>query len=1642
MVVLTLMTYSSTPITTLNFSKLGQNMTKSIVRNRNKCCGLRISRRNNRICVSGEQGLNQYFKDLTRFGVEPNPGPNFIIFSNFHLMEIENQLFEEFPAPRFKPNPVEYCILQSQELMLFSQSPSFTLSEESEYVVKLVENLLTLIRLLSKAETATDYSFAILVFAQCRSNKSISGLLMEKWNSIVMTHLQEDDGKTSFRKLRDIVDQYDSIKKLPIFTKLYRFLMYCIGTSLFEKMGVHFDTKKFLNLEKAAVKKEFHMGPDFIHCVLDTILYFAETGYECMVTGTISPFLHNETTYENWVKESEVLRVQAKYISNPEPHGFTVFDFLSRLDACIDKGKIIVKFLPKDASAIYMRKLVADLECIAAECKTKRLAQQERKAPFSVLIHGGSSVAKSQFTKMLFYHYGKLFNLPIDDEYKYTRNAFDQYWTNFNSSQWCLQLDDIAYLHPNSAQGCDPSLLEMLQVVNNVPYVPTQADLADKGKTPVRARFVIATTNTENLNAEQYFACPLAVQRRLPYIINLVPKQEYRRGNNPMIDPSKIPISREGEYPDLWNITVKRVVPKGSEVVSLHMGQTATYETVAIFDNIIEFLGWFNNVAAQAESIQGQAMKCDADMKSVVLCEHKFPSALCELCSTRLQSAEEAGMIITPWVTRFAEIHDQNEEEPGHRYTMNAIYQQISMMSILNRVIVMWYLLIMWFMKRFWFGPAVVAYFYGRWYWFIIASRLMHVPEMRHICCYLIGYRAYRVIRTPQAVRICAAIVAGVTVIKSLKFLIDADIFSFGFSKKKVHSEPSVIKFHNVKPHKYLCRGCEICNDWTVDEREARSLENGFECKGYDCARCDKLQGEAATRGVSPNSQNDKQENVWYKDSFECTTFDVSNATLSKNNWSLDDTIKFISRNLASYKLRVRDGDIIKEKRGRTTCIGGHIYLFNNHCVRYDCFELEVIFQSAKDGVTENFTTLVTSSQIKRFPNLDIAFITLPSIPPRKDIRDLFVKSSFRGRFDGEYVQRGLDGAIVRSAFKATTYENNIRFIDPSKDADISTTGWSGFVMEPNKDGDCGSILLVKSAFGPIILGIHALGGSNRSYAIAVTSDIIGSLDTHIISDSIPTLQVGDYKCDLVPLNRKATVRYIQEGTMITYGSLSGFRGAMKSRVGPTLMNEVAVRDGYQCNTGAPLMNSWVPWRRALLDMTRPVSHINLDILQHCVDMFTADILKQLTPQDLSEVVVYDMNTAVNGCPGLAYVDKMPRNTSAGFPFRKSKKYFLEAIPAFDDYQHPVKVTKEIEDEMDRIIVQYENSRAYCPVFVGSLKDEPTALVKIAAGKTRVFCGAPLPWSLVVRMYLLSTIRLIQKNRFIFEAGPGTIAQSTEWDDIYQYITQFGDDRIVAGDYGKFDKRMPASVILAAYDIIINILKAAGWTDSQLRVVRGIAEDTAFPTIDFNGDLIRCYGTNPSGHPLTVIINGLANSLYVRYCYTMNHPNHTCANFKENIALMTYGDDMIMGVNKQCTFLNHTIMQKTLADIDIEFTMAEKTAASIPFIHIDQATFLRRSWRFEPELGVRVCPIEHASIDKMLTMCVRSKTVSAEVQAVAVLDTATREYFWYGREVFEEKRKLFYRWIDELDLSMYLDRELPTWASLVDEFNKNSNLRN
>jgi len=165
------------------------------------------------------------------------------------------------------------------------------------------------------------------------------------------------------------------------------------------------------------------------------------------------------------------------------------------------------------------------------------------------------------------------------------------------------------------------------------------------------------------------------------------------------------------------------------------------------------------------------------------------------------------------------------------------------------------------------------------------------------------------------------------------------------------------------------------------------------------------------------------------------------------------------------------------------------------------------------------------------------------------------------------------------------------------------------------------------------------------------------------------------------------------------------------------------------------------------------------------------------------------------------------------------------------------------------------------------------------------------------------------------------------------------------------------------------------------------------------------------------------------------HQKKSCSDFSRDVALATYGDDNHNNVSVRANFFNHTTVQAVLDSVGVTYTMADKDAESIPYIPIKDVSFLKRTWRMDDDLGHYVCPLEEESIEKMLMVCVESKTVCKEVQAVSVIESAIGEYFWYGRTIFNEKRDMLIDVASKANLNAYLSSStFPTWDILAERY--------
>jgi hypothetical protein len=1430
---------------------------------------------------------------------------------------------------------------------------------DAEWFIKQMENFTILKTFALKCETIDEYYTLTQMAYRLFTGKVLSMRINELVQRLFTVEVQSLDVGDVLSTLRNAFNGVSQVTESELSKKLVALYSYLLVQGYLKTFGFELSDEDYSKMEQRALLSAFSSKKSFYVCVIDTVLFVCERLYEFKQTGEVSSFIHSSDKYTKWLKEADRIINLAPFTGNLSAHGTSYFSYIADLRDLCEQGVAYSKFVQSSSGvdAVLIKRKLSTLQLLANTEITRRAAMKERAQPMGVLLYGHSSIAKSSFAKMLFNYYGGLFDLERGDDFRYVRNPLDEYWSNFDTSKWCIQLDDIAFKHPKKSTDIDSTLQDLLNVVNNVPYVPPQAALEDKGKTPVMAELVIATTNCETLNAQEYFWCPLAVRRRLPYVIEVTPKEEFLHSNQYFIDPEKI-VVEEGRFPDLWTIQVKKIVPRfegGRELAEL--------EVVKIFTNTNEFLQHFGLACSQHKINQGKAMNADKDMLKIEVCKHcclPLPHAQCVQVQSLDQAWYASILFINSflnWLCGYVFFWRVIDYMSQTRFLSSVAFNIVNGLS----------------------NELAVIQFYGRYVDFKQRHTKKIVTALGVLSMAVGTYFAYS---------------------------------HFSVDKQKQTASPPV-KVEVTKP-----------------PSEEEESDSSLEVQG-------NMFGTTETQLEKEESQN-----VWYNPTIELTTFDVPKASSSLAGVTPERVRDMFARNCVYLRIRVVGESSVRHMRA--VFIKGHKCVTNGHAFKEEGHEytVELIQSSTAQGVNANLTFNIKRRDIAFSSDSDVCMFEVDSLPPFKDITAFWTDKIIDPSSAIAVVREESGSVTKRNVFALTRMEEvlvesfNRKFPIHYGRADSKT-----------ELGMCGSLYVAITPRGPIIIGIHFLGRDEFTGVLSVQLSELQALEAAPQISKRPVVQAGDepvMTCSrktmvLGPIHHKSMFRYMETGTIRLYGSFQGFRPRPKSSVTATpLQAKMLAHYNTEVGYDKPMMKGWKPWRNNVIEMIKPNVTYDRCTLRQAKEGFLKDILQGLPEGWQRDLVILSDRASVNGLPGVKYIDRLATNTSMGFPWNTTKKEYLVAAPT-EECPDGVDFGPEIWERVRNIEALYAQGKRAYPVFTGHLKDEATPLKKCQIGKTRLFTGAPVDWSLVVRRYLLSFVRLVQKHKFVFEAGPGTVCQSAEWGRIYDYLTAFGVDRMIAGDFGKYDKRMLADFILIIFELIVDIYQSAGFDEITLRTLMCIGEDISFSICNIDGDLVEFFGTNPSGHPLTVIINSLVNSLYMRYCYCVLNPAKECLTFKDNVHLFTYGDDNTSGVSRRAEWFNHTAVQAVLATIGVEYTMADKEAESVPYIPISEVSFLKRKWVWSDEVQNWLCPLEEESIIKSLTVWVPSKTIDEYKQMTAVISSANNEYFFHGREKFEEKRKFFAEVLKDEPYSFYVNEStLPTYATLVERFHRAS----
>ena len=288
-----------------------------------------------------------------------------------------------------------------------------------------------------------------------------------------------------------------------------------------------------------------------------------------------------------------------------------------------------------------------------------------------------------------------------------------------------------------------------------------------------------------------------------------------------------------------------------------------------------------------------------------------------------------------------------------------------------------------------------------------------------------------------------------------------------------------------------------------------------------------------------------------------------------------------------------------------------------------------------------------------------------------------------------------------------------------------------------------------------------------------------------------------------------------------------------------------------------------------------------------------------------------------------------------------------------------------------------------------------------------MFQAASMPLQMAMRKYFLPVARMMSQFPLLSECAVGINAHGPEMDQLFKHIKKMGKSRGYAGDYSKYDLRMPAQLVFTAFDVMISFAEMFpdNYSAEDITVMRVIASEVACAVTAFNGDFIQFIGSNPSGQSLTAYINSIVNSLLHRCSFfAWGNGRMVKCKFRDYISLITYGDDYGGTVSKAIDY-NNCDFVNWCAKYDMVVTPPDKKSEVVPYLDCDELDFLKRRPKFNPDLNLEMGTLDEKSIFKSLHSNLRTEKATDEDVAASCIDSALSEWFLYGKTMYDTRHE-------------------------------------
>jgi hypothetical protein len=266
-----------------------------------------------------------------------------------------------------------------------------------------------------------------------------------------------------------------------------------------------------------------------------------------------------------------------------------------------------------------------------------------------------------------------------------------------------------------------------------------------------------------------------------------------------------------------------------------------------------------------------------------------------------------------------------------------------------------------------------------------------------------------------------------------------------------------------------------------------------------------------------------------------------------------------------------------------------------------------------------------------------------------------------------------------------------------------------------------------------------------------------------------------------------------------------------------------------------------------------------------------------------------------------------------------------------------------------------------------TLKDELRNNEKV---EPRSFRVSPVTMQVLTKKCFGKMVKKIVKERWFNEIMIG-INPFKEWHKLYE---RMDGGMAWGGDVGKYDKNMRVQVQLMVAEVLLKYYKG-----EYQQAARNILTNIAHNLVVVNDDSWILTHSLPSGCWLTAIFNSLVNRVYTTMWYYREMKKNgqvlNPLNFHLDVSDPVYGDDRLNRCKdvRYREFLNAVTMEKFFNSMGMEMTDSLKRPITTPFQDISDITFLKRYFRFHPELGEITCPLDLRTVYSTLSWIDKSK---------------------------------------------------------------------